>query len=138
MKIVRAEAIPLAIPFETGGKPAGWGGKAWRALDILLVRIETQNGAVGWGEAFSYNCRRAVQAAFEDMVAPVVIGRDAADIANLMHELQQGLHLFGRYAARHSAALRPSSGRSTDSLPTRAGGSLCASMASRPAASKTP
>ncbi len=97
MKIVRAEAIPLAIPFETGGKPAGWGGKAWRALDILLVRIETQNGAVGWGEAFSYNCRRAVQAAFEDMVAPVVIGRDAADIANLMHELQQGLHLFGRY-----------------------------------------
>jgi D-galactarolactone cycloisomerase len=31
------------------------------------------------------------------MVAPVVIGRDAADIANLMYELQQGLHLFGRY-----------------------------------------
>ncbi len=97
MKIAKAEAIPLAIPFSSGGKPAGWGGQAWTTLDIVLVRVETESGLVGWGEAFGYRCRRAVQAAFEDMVAPVVVGRDARDIAGLSRGLQQGLHLFGRY-----------------------------------------
>ena len=31
------------------------------------------------------------------MIAPIAIGRDARDIARLSHELQQALHLFGRY-----------------------------------------
>ncbi|MFQ5774827.1 MAG: mandelate racemase/muconate lactonizing enzyme family protein [Kiloniellaceae bacterium] len=97
VKIARIDAVPLRIPFDHGGRPAGWGGKPWRALDMLLVRVETDGGIVGWGEAFGYNCRRAVQAALEDMIAPVVVGRDATDIVRLMHELQQGLHLFGRY-----------------------------------------
>lgn len=97
MKIAKVDAIPLRIPFDHGGKPAGWGGKAWSMLDMLLIRVETDSGIVGWGEAFSYNCRRAVQAAFEDMIAPIVIGRDATDIRRLMHELQVSLHLFGRY-----------------------------------------
>lgn len=97
MKIKKVDAIPLRIPFDHGGPPAGWGGQAWTAFDFVLVRVETDDGLVGWGEAFSYNCRRAVQAAVEDMIAPVIVGRDASDIACLMHELQQGLHLFGRY-----------------------------------------
>ncbi len=97
MKIAQVEAIPLAIPFQTGGARAGWEGQAWQALDVVLIRLETAEGLVGWGEAFSYNCRRAVAAAFEDMVAPVVRGRDVTDIAGLMAELQRALHLFGRY-----------------------------------------
>ncbi len=102
MKIVRAEAIPLAIPFSPGpfhpgAARAGWEGQAWQALDVVLIRLETADGLVGWGEAFSYNCRRAVTAAFEDMVAPVVRGREVTDIAGLMAELQRALHIFGRY-----------------------------------------
>lgn len=97
MKIVQAEAIPLTIPFNAGGARAGWDGQAWNGLDVVLIRLETADGLIGWGEAFSYNCRRAVTAAFEDMVAPVVRGRDVTDIAGLMAELQQTLHLFGRY-----------------------------------------
>ncbi len=97
MKITQAEAIPLTIPFQTGGAQAGWEGQAWKGLDIVLIRLETADGLVGWGEAFSYNCRRAVTAAFEDMVAPVVLGREVTDIAALMAKLQQTLHLFGRY-----------------------------------------
>jgi L-alanine-DL-glutamate epimerase-like enolase superfamily enzyme len=97
MKIARAEAIPLTIPFNPGGTRAGWKGQAWQGLDIVLIRLETADGLVGWGEAFSYNCRRAVSAAFEDMVAPVVRGREVTDIAGLMAELQQALHIFGRY-----------------------------------------
>ena len=97
VKIAKVDAIPLRIPFDHGGRPAGWGGQPWSAFDMLLIRVETDGGITGWGEAFSYNCRRAVQAAVEDMIAPIVVGRDATDISRLMHELQQTLHLFGRY-----------------------------------------
>ncbi len=97
MKIARVEAIPLAIPFNHGGAPAGFGGRTWQTLDIVLVRVETESGLVGHGEAFGYGCRAAVAAAIEEMIAPVVVGRDAGDIAGMMHGLQQDLHLFGRY-----------------------------------------
>jgi L-alanine-DL-glutamate epimerase-like enolase superfamily enzyme len=69
----------------------------WTRLSILLVRVETESGLVGYGEAFSYACRRPVQAAVEDMIAPLVIGRDAGDIAAINRRLQQELHLQGRH-----------------------------------------
>ena len=97
MRIARIDTIPLAIPHEHGGPPPAWGGQAWEALNILLVRVETEDGAVGWGEAFSYNCMPSVQAMVDATVAPVLIGRDATGITSLMRELQQALHLFGRY-----------------------------------------
>ena len=97
MKITRIETIPLAIPHDHGGPPPAWGGQAWEALNILLVRIETEDGATGWGEAFSYNCMPAVRGIVDATVAPVLIGRDATDINSLNRELQQALHLFGRY-----------------------------------------
>ena len=97
MKITQIETIPIKIPFEPAGKPSGWGARAWSGLECLLVRVETEDGLVGWGEAFSYTCQRAVKAAIDDMVAPLALGRDARDIAGFMHEAQQRLHLFGRY-----------------------------------------
>ena len=97
MKITRIETIPLAIPHDHGGPPPAWGGQAWEGLSILLVRVETEDGATGWGEAFSYNCLPAVQAVVDATVAPILIGRDATDITSLNRELQQALHLFGRY-----------------------------------------
>ena len=97
MKIVCIETIPLAIPHDHGGPPAAWGGQEWEGLSILLVRVETEDGLSGWGEAFSYNCMPAVQAVVDATVAPILIGRDATDIAALNRDLQQALHLFGRY-----------------------------------------
>ena len=97
MKIARIDTIPLAIPHEHGGPPPAWGGQAWEALNILLVRVETKDGMIGWGEAFSYNCMPSVQAMIDSTVAPVLIGRDATRVTSLMRELQQSLHLFGRY-----------------------------------------
>ena len=61
------------------------------------MRVDTDAGLVGWGEAFSYSCRRAVAAAVRDMIAPIAVGRDTADIAGLHTEIQKRLHIFGRF-----------------------------------------
>ena len=97
MKIARIESIPLAIPFSSGGQAGSWPGQTWAALDVVLVRVETEDGLVGWGEAFSYHCRQPVKAAVDHQVAPRAVGRDARDIGRLMLELQRALHIFGRY-----------------------------------------
>jgi L-alanine-DL-glutamate epimerase-like enolase superfamily enzyme len=97
MKIVGVEAVPLAIPFRYGAE--GWqlGSGGWKALDFCLVRVETDSGLVGWGEAFSYSCRRAVAAAVRDMIAPIVVGKDPAEIGAIHTEIQKRLHIFGRF-----------------------------------------
>ena len=97
VKIAKVEAIPLRIPFSYGREPEDWQGGPGSILNLLLVRVETEKGLVGWGEAFSYNCLGAVKAAVEEMVAPIVVGRDGSEIAALHLELQKTLHLFGRY-----------------------------------------
>ncbi len=73
------------------------GGQPWTAQEIVLVRIESEGGLVGWGEAFSYSCQRPVVAAIEDMIAPLVVGREVTNVSFFMRELQQAVHLFGRY-----------------------------------------
>jgi len=97
MKIASVETISVKIPFSFGGAPTGYGGRNWTTNNILLVKVQTDTGLTGWGEAFCYGCTDAVRAALQSMVAPIVIGRDARDIARLSYELQQSLHLFGRY-----------------------------------------
>lgn len=103
IKITRIESVPLKIPFVHGGRSAGWRGKSYSTLEMLLVRVETSDGIIGWGEAFSYNCQRAVRAAIEDMVAPLAIGRDPRNIAGLLHEIQKVLHIYGRYGIANFA-----------------------------------
>jgi D-galactarolactone cycloisomerase len=73
------------------------GSSGWKSLDFCLVRVETDAGLTGWGEAFSYSCRRAVVAAVKDMIAPLAVGRDATDIGALHRDIQRRLHIFGRF-----------------------------------------
>ena len=97
MKIVGVEALPLSIPFQYGAE--GWqlGSGGWKALDFCLVRVDTDAGLTGWGEAFSYSCRRAVAAAVNDMIAPLATGRNVGDRDALHIEIQKRLHIFGRF-----------------------------------------
>ena len=97
MRIIRIEAVPLSIPCRYGAEGWSLGSGGWKALDFCLVRVDTDAGVIGWGEAFSYSCRRAVVAAVRDMIAPIAVGRDAADIAGLHAEIQKRLHIFGRF-----------------------------------------
>jgi L-alanine-DL-glutamate epimerase-like enolase superfamily enzyme len=97
VRITRVEAIPLAIPFRYGAE--GWklGTGGWKALDFCLVRVDTDEGLTGWGEAFSYSCRSAVAAAVQDMIAPLVVGKEVEDRASIHLEVQKRLHIFGRF-----------------------------------------
>ena len=97
MKIARVDSRSIKVPFTFGGNPTGYGGRNWTTNNILLVRVETDSGLVGWGEAFCYGCTDAVRAALHNMIAPIVVGEDASSIARLSYDLQQKLHLFGRY-----------------------------------------
>jgi L-alanine-DL-glutamate epimerase-like enolase superfamily enzyme len=97
MKITRVEAVPLSIPCRYGADSWSLGTGGWKALDFCLVRVDTDAGLTGWGEAFSYSCRRPVAAAVKDMIAPVAVGHDATDIAGLHATIQKRLHIFGRF-----------------------------------------
>jgi D-galactarolactone cycloisomerase len=89
--------VPLSVPTDYGADAMRLGSGGWKSLDFCLVRVDTDAGLTGWGEAFSYSCRRAVVAAVRDMIAPLAVGRDATDIAGLHAEIQKRLHIFGRF-----------------------------------------
>ena len=98
MKIQAIETIVLRVPYTTGGSAdtEAWGGKAWQTADALLVKVVTDAGVTGWGEAFGYNAIAATKTAIDQMLAPMCLGRDTLAIESLMVELQQKLHIFGR------------------------------------------
>jgi L-alanine-DL-glutamate epimerase-like enolase superfamily enzyme len=98
MKIARLDTIVLSIPYSTGGsdQASAWGGRAWTTADALLVRVETDQGIVGWGEAFGYNVIPATQAVLERIIAPLVVGTSALSPEATMRALEEKLHIFGR------------------------------------------
>jgi L-alanine-DL-glutamate epimerase-like enolase superfamily enzyme len=99
MKIDRVSTIRVRVPVDRGGAAIGWGGSTWSHLDTLLVRIDTDAGVTGWGEAFGYNAIPASRAALDKMIGPLLIGKDPTQINQVMHEMQVQMHLFGRYGA---------------------------------------
>lgn len=96
MKIVAVESRIVSLPFDRGGPPGRFAGKPWTHLDILLVRVETDEGLVGWGEAFGHAGIQASRAALDTIVAPLVIGHSSGDIAELTRSVMHAVHLLGR------------------------------------------
>ncbi len=97
MKIVKAETILVSIPFAGAGTPPwSFGGKPRCAFDTLFVRLETDEGLVGWGEAFSRNEDRALKQILDTRVLPLVVGADASRLAKIKFELEFQLQNFGR------------------------------------------
>jgi len=97
MKIVKAESFLVSVPFDaTGIPPWSFGSNPRCNFDTLFVRLETDTGIVGWGEAFSRNEDSALQTMIASRVLPLTIGRDARQIARTKFELEFNLHNFGR------------------------------------------
>jgi L-alanine-DL-glutamate epimerase-like enolase superfamily enzyme len=98
MIIAKIEAFPLRIPFKPGSRSdaAAWGDKDLPAADSLLVKVTTDQGLQGWGEAFGFRAVTSAKLAIDELIAPLCLGRDALQIAPLMLEVQKKLHIFGR------------------------------------------
>jgi muconate cycloisomerase len=91
--IRQVQAIPVALPLE---KPMKMAGVSITHAQNLLVRIEAQDGMVGWGEAASAptmtgDTLGGLVAAVRDHLAPVLIGADAWMRPKLLHAMQHTL-----------------------------------------------
>lgn len=87
----------VEIPFHDGGRGEGITPTAWRSLEILLIRVEDEDGHVGWGEGFGYFTVDATKAIVDRMIAPLLRGSTVDDVPAWNLETQRRLHLFGRY-----------------------------------------
>ena len=91
MQIKTIEPIAVSLPML---KPVIMAGEEVRRADNVLVRVETDTGATGWGEAAS---------------APVMTGETLESIVSAVHYL--GSALRGRDAADIAGALTTMDGR---------------------------
>ena len=100
MKIARIETLRVSIPFSNDGPRVGirpsLDSKPWINMECLMVRVETDDGAVGWGEAFGHFVNAGTQEILKALVGPWFLGKDPRDITALMDEAQRGFHGFGR------------------------------------------
>jgi D-galactarolactone cycloisomerase len=96
MNIVSVETRIVSLPFTMGGPPSLFAGQVWDHMEILLVRVETADGFVGWGEAFGHAAIQSTRAALDVIVAPLVIGRDSSDIEGITRDVLPAVHLLGR------------------------------------------
>ena len=101
MIITRVEPIPLRIPFKAGNASdaSAWGDSNLPAADSLLVKVTTDQGLIGWGEAFGFRAVASAKLAIDQLIAPLCIGQDATRIEPLMLDVQKKLHVFGRGGA---------------------------------------
>ncbi len=95
MTIRSITPIALDLPFEVGGPKSQFAGRP-RQMAMLLVRVETEDGIVGWGEAFGYAVWPVTRTAIETLIAPMAVGKNEDDIDALMGDLQRKLHIVGR------------------------------------------
>ena len=100
MKISRIEIINTSIPYTTGGplfaKNADLGMKAESKKEALMVRVETADGMVGWGEAFSQGMTPGTMGVISEVIAPWFIGKDSRDIVGLFDAGESAFASAGR------------------------------------------
>src|SRR5438477_3204336 len=62
----------------------------------ILVRLTTDEGLTGWGECFAYGATLAVVSVVEEALAPIVLGQDPTQIAELVDRMHRALMIWGR------------------------------------------
>jgi L-alanine-DL-glutamate epimerase-like enolase superfamily enzyme len=114
MQIKTIEPIAVSLPML---KPVIMAGEEVRRADNVLVRIETENGVVGWGEAASAPIMTGDT--LESIVSAIhylnsaLRGRDPTDIAGALAALDR--RMYGNHGAKAAIeiALHDITGRAT-------------------------
>ena len=100
MKITKIDVITIGLPFENPGPESSFAIADKNFLKSLLIKIETDKGIIGWGEAFGYTSIETTKAALKTMIIPHLIGKTIQtknDILIINKELHLKMHVFGRY-----------------------------------------
>jgi L-alanine-DL-glutamate epimerase-like enolase superfamily enzyme len=96
MKITDVSGVVYRQQLKPGGAQPKFAGEGRTAFETVLVKVETDEGIVGWGEAFPHRIWPAVKSLLENLIAPVCIGADPCDIPALMKKLIYHVHGVGR------------------------------------------
>jgi L-alanine-DL-glutamate epimerase-like enolase superfamily enzyme len=76
MTIAAIETIRLTIPYSPGRRSAGsvWGAAGSPTVDSLLVKVTTDQGVEGWGEAFGFQAAPVTQRAIDALIGRCASG----------------------------------------------------------------
>ncbi|HUG36394.1 MAG TPA: hypothetical protein VML54_05555, partial [Candidatus Limnocylindrales bacterium] len=93
MKITAVEAICLAIPLKPMTPPSKWVAGTRKQI---VIRVLTDEGLVGIGEAFAYGAPLAVANVVDESLAPILRGQDPTRIEALVDLMHRGTMVYGR------------------------------------------
>src|SRR5690348_8554713 len=94
MKITNVEAAPLALPLDGRLR---WGAMTVAVKGGIVVRVTTDEGIVGIGEAgFSAEYFPTVGPVITNQLAPLIVGEDPRDIGALWQRMLDATHMWGR------------------------------------------
>ncbi len=92
MKIEKVEAIALDAKID---KPFSIATTTFSAVRSVIVRVVTDTGLVGIGESIVRDAPRATKYLIEDMLAPLVIGKDPMDAGALWWDMFSAMRVRG-------------------------------------------
>jgi D-galactarolactone cycloisomerase len=93
MKIIGVQAIALAIPMKPMEPPSTWRAGTRKQI---VVRVLTDEGLTGTGEAFAYGAPLAVCNVIDESLAPLLAGHDPRNIDALVDLMHRGTMIYGR------------------------------------------
>ena len=71
----------------------------------VIVRIETESGYVGYGETYGICAPKAVCEIINDLLAPVIVGRDPADVEAIWDDLYNLMRVRGFFGGFYLDAI---------------------------------
>ena len=101
MRIADLRAVPISFPVPADKSVRLGIGRSVKR-DAVLVRVETDDGHVGWGEAHHGRCPGAIAKLLDTTMRELVLGLDANDVAGVwarVYKMQLASHGMGAAAA---------------------------------------
>ena len=115
MKITKVTPVVIKVPKEDsfGGvgvenkkklaarfdyaQQTGWRGLYSRQTESTLVKIETDEGIIGYGEGQAPLGPEVTASVIEKLLKPILIGKDPTRVGILYHEMYEAMNLRGHY-----------------------------------------
>jgi D-galactarolactone cycloisomerase len=101
MRIADIRAVPISFPVPADKSVRLGIGRSVKR-DSVLVRVETDDGHVGWGEAHHGRCPGAIAKLIDTTLRELALGFDAHDVAGVwarVYRMQLASHGMGAAAA---------------------------------------